>query len=549
MKTCIQVRGAWASLYGAPVSHLEKCLTVLDPKRFYSRAYREKRWDGKVRLYSDRQFPAGLVRRVLEHLEKEGIDVAVIGYGDEGTPVDPERMVLGYCPVPGPGDRMFDEMWEHQLGACQAILRNKRGVIKSPTASGKSFMVAATARYFWEEKEWTSLVIVPKKGLLHQTANYFKRCYGDALEVGVCGDGLRTFGTVTVGTAQTLIGFRPRRLRRKDKKTGRVRYQTIPADKELRDLIKTTDVLYLDECHHSSSDSWSEIAMYCGAHRRYGLSGTPLKNSEIADLKMIGATGPIIYDVGVERLMSVGLAARPKIAMVMSDEASEQELPYTWETREDNHGVPRKRRVDLPYREAYDRGVVESDRHNAAVVRAVCWLVEHGRQTLILCRRKAQFTKLADMLEDGGLEFRAIWGSTVTPERERAKKLLNTGKISVLLATVILDEGEDIERVEGLVLAEGVKVATNVIQRIGRGMRKKHHQEANDVWVVDFCPTCHPKLMEHARDRCVAYEAEGHEVVVVDEWPAPGDTEFDDTHLLPFERWEEVKEEEDGDGE
>lgn len=292
--------------------------------------------------------------------------------------------------------------------------------------------------------------------------------------------------------------------------------------------------------HRASSDSWQDIAMYSGAHHRYGLSGTPLKDSEIADMKMIGATGPIIYDVGVRHLIDEGLAARPRIAIVMSDNASGPELPFEWTTRTNSRGVTRPYRLNLGYKEAYVQGVVENDHLNTAVVRAVCWLVEQGRQTLILTRRKEHFKRIANLLEEAGLEFRAVWGSTPTPERDDAKKLLNAGKIKVLLATVIFDEGEDVERIEGLVLAEGVKVPTNVLQRIGRGMRKKYHQEENDVWVVDFCPTNHPKLMEHARDRVRTYESESHEVLVVEAWPEKDDTEFDDKHLLPFNRWEEA---------
>ena len=113
MRANIQVKGAWASLYGAETEHLAKCLTVLDPKRFYNSAFRERRWDGRVRLYEGRTFPSGLTPRVVEHLEHEGIDVAVIGYEDK-KPVDLSRLTLDYMAIPGPGGKMFDEMWEHQ---------------------------------------------------------------------------------------------------------------------------------------------------------------------------------------------------------------------------------------------------------------------------------------------------------------------------------------------------------------------------------------------------------------------------------------------------
>lgn len=188
----------------------------------------------------------------------------------------------------------------------------------------------------------------------------------------------------------------------------------------------------------------------------------------------------------------------------------------------------------LPYRDAYEKGVVENEFHNRAVVRAVEWLVDRGRQTIVLCRRKAHFTVLAQMFEECGLSFCAVWGSTDNSDRKHAKGLFGAREINVVLATTIWDEGEDVSGVEALVLAEGVKVSTNSRQRIGRGMRA----DSEDVWVVDFVPLCHPKLISHALARARAYESEGYETTAVEAWPGLEEEPGDD--LLPFERWEEV---------
>ncbi len=105
--------------------------------------------------------------------------------------------------------------------------------------------------------------------------------------------------------------------------------------------------------------------------------------------------------------------------------------------------------------------------------------------------------------------------------------------MKVLLGSEVLGEGEDIKNVEAVVLAEGVKVITNVLQRIGRGMRLKP-QCNNTVWVVDFIPCSHRRLYEHGIERILHYEAEGHVVQVVDEWPALADKDYLWPTLLPF---------------
>ena len=527
MKASIHVSGAWSQLHGTSTSVLEETLTVMDPRRFFNRAYRERRWDGKVRLYQGRSFPAGLNERVVEALNKKGIDVLVVA-AEETTALDTTRVDETFLGLVGP--HRDSDLWEHQIEAAKALLSHRRGVIKVPTGGGKTEIMAIVARFLWEERGWRTLIVVPRKGLARQTAKRFNILYDGDIEIGQCGDGKREVGVVTVGTAQTLIKFLPQK--RKDRKTKRVKI--IPPDPALRQMVLQYEVLILDETHHASSESWYTIAMQSGAIRRYGLSGTPLKNEEIADLRMVGATGEVMYTVPPKVLIELGIAAKPKVVMVAAENASGPELPMVdkWvRIKGKVHSIEKP----VPYQEAYRKGIVENDVHNAAVIQAAVWLVDHGKRTLLLCRRKDHWTRLRNLLEESGLEYLAVWGDTDTEERDRAKTLLDAGKIGVVLATTIFDEGEDVPGIDAIVLAEGVKVQTNSLQRVGRGMRGKK-DTLNEVWVVDFCPTCHPKLSDHAYARAVAYTSEGYEVAVLEEWPKPGEEPVGE--LLPFKEWD-----------
>ncbi len=527
MKPSINIKGAWAELYGAPMEVLEDNLTCLDPKRFFNHAFRQKRWDGKVRLYDGNKFPAGLTDRVIAALNEDGHDVNVVRK-QEKTVLDTDRIDKTFFTNLGP--KQDQPLWEHQVEAVRQLLAYASGIVKIPTGGGKTACQALIARFLWEERGWRTLLVVPRKGLARQTAAMFNRLYDGDLEVGQCGDGVREVGVITVGTAQTLIKFMPQR--RRNRKTKQI--QIIPPDPALRQMVYEYEVLILDETHHASSETWYTIAMQSNALRRYGFSGTPLKKQEIADMRMTGATGPVVYTVHPKTLIALGIAAKPKVCIVASENASGPMLPSetTWKTI---RGRCRRVEKPLPYAEAYRLGVVENERHNGAVIRAVVWLVDHGKRTLVLCRHKEHWRTLNVLLEETGVEYLAIWGATETDERDRAKDLLDKGKIDVVLATTILDEGEDVPGIDAIVLAEGVKVQTNAIQRIGRGMRGKKGR-LNEVWVVDFAPTCHPTLVNHAADRASAYDAEGHEVVVLDTWPKPG--EEPDGELLPFKEWD-----------
>lgn len=543
-RAAIYVRGPWAELHNGPENALEACLAVRHPHPWMSRAYRQKQWDGMLRLYTGNKFPAGLTERVAAHLADMGRDVFVNGLR-ERKPHDWSFIDKRYLPPTG----KFKKLWQHQLDAVIALLQATRGICKAPTGSGKTAIIAAIARALFEEYEWRSLILVPKKGLMHQTAEALQGFYGDDLKVGWMGDGERVMGDVIVATGQTMQGFRPRVM-----KKGRRRV-SVPPDKQLRDIVKHFEVIFGDECHRASSDTWYDIFMNSGAKRRYGFSATPLKSEEIADLKLTGATGPVIYECDSGALIDAGLAAKPKIAMLMADtvsgkviekkckrvarEAVYERAMVKWEKRRKGK-MPREDKIKPDqkevYRAAYRLGIVENDAHNATVLRAVQWLVDNKRKPLVLCRLKAHWTKLSEMFEEAGLPFIAIWGASDKGDRDLAKSAYGSGRTKIVLATTIWDEGEDIPGVDSIVLAEGVRSMTNTLQRIGRGMRR----DSKDVWVVDIVPTCHSMLAAQAASRADTYEAEGYEVALVEDWPALDEELSDRAYrdLLPFRRWD-----------
>lgn len=531
MRAAIYVKGAWAELRNAPDGTLEACLAVKHPNPWHSRAFREHRWDGMIRLFRGTKFPAGLTPHVIEHLRDIGKDVFVSGFA-EAHVHDWSRIKADYLPAVG----RFEKLWPHQLEAIHAALAARCGIIKSPTGSGKTEIIGAIARALFEEFDWNTLVLVPKKGLMHQTVERLQVYYGDDLKVGWMGDSERVEGDVIVATAQTMQGYKPRKVGKRMK----------PADLQLREIVKKFQVVIGDECHRTSSDTWYDLFMNSGAHRRYGFSATPLKDSELSDFKLIGATGPVIYSCDTSKLIEAGLAAQPKIVMVMSEHASGPDLTKevtrvareaTIERRIEK-GLkvrsPKKVKPDPKelYRCAYRMGVAENKHHNAAVIRAVQWLVDQGRKPLVLCRYKPHYEELRTRLEETGISFMAVWGASDKGDRDLAKKSYGDGTTRVVLATTIWDEGEDIPGVDAIVLAEGVKSMTNALQRIGRGMRR----DTKDVWVVDFVPTSHPTLRKHAGARAESYEQEGHDLVLIEAWPENDTFDFGD-ELLPFKNW------------
>jgi superfamily II DNA or RNA helicase len=521
MRPSILIRGAHAYLTGVNGDTVEECLedrlTALMPGHEYAPSFQSGHWDGYVRLYRNRRFPAGATNRVRKWFLARGAKPTI----ETCDNPHPSAKVVGKNYLPERG--RFKGLWPHQLEAIHTMIKHDRGISQVPTGGGKTECMVAVAKFFHNTLGWKTLIVTSRRGLARQTAERFRTYLGDKLRIGQCGDGKRETEDcdVVCATAATLMQFRSHKTRRGKRVHGKAS-RMAPGDPRLAKVLNTFMVLILDECHHSASSSWYDIAMASKAKRRYGMSGTPLRSSKLNDLRVIGATGPIIYRMRTQTLISAGLAARPLIAMVMSPNASGPRLPRT---------VTRTGVWEMPYADAYEMGIANNRHHNAAVIRAVQWIHDKGRQILILCRRKTQWTTLCALLEATGIRYHAVWGATTTDERTYAKRMMRERKLPVVLASTVWDEGEDLYSVDALVLAEGVQVKTSVLQRIGRGMREGNR----DLWVVDFAPTNHATLLKHSVRRAVAYEKEGHPVYLVENWPPLDAFDFDEwPHLLPF---------------
>lgn len=519
----IRIKGAWAELHGFDAEKvLPTTCAFKHPDRRFNAAFRRGDWDGLIRLYRGNRFPAGLVDRVVERLGELKVS-SRLKYEDSPLP-NLDRLTKTY--LTHPEDENF-ALYDHQLAGMQACLKVYRGVVKLATGSGKTEIMYGVARYLYEEFGYRSLVVEPKKGACRQTVERFEKYTQGEFEIGMLAEGQRRVGPITVATGQTLLGYKTRF----KKVPGSRSKKRVLADPILRDVVRDFEVLLYDECHRGSSDSWFEIAMESNAVHRYGFSGTPLVYDDLLDGKLVAATGPILYEGDTDALIQQGFTAKPRIAMVWHENAHGPDLAKVEQWDEDTQDV---KFVPLPYQKAYEQGVVDNPHLNAAVVRAASWFVDHGRQTLVLCRRKAHFNQLHELLLEAGLSVAGVWGSTDNSDRDHAKRAFGDRKINVVLATTIWDEAEDIPSVEAVVLADGVKATTTTLQRIGRGMRP----DSEDVWFVDFVPGCHPQLTKHAIKRAETYEGEGYETVLWEKWPAPMEEDFG-YELLPFEKWDE----------
>jgi superfamily II DNA or RNA helicase len=313
-----------------------------------------------------------------------------------------------------------------------------------------------------------TLFMVTTRELLYQARERFlKRLNVTEEEVGIIGDGHWEPGTwVTIATVDTL-----------ESRVGKT---------ECQDFLKTIKVLFADECHHLGSETWFEICTLCPADYRYGLSGTPMDRTDGANLRLLGAIGDIIVDIPNKFLVENGISARSSIIF------SKVTAPV----------LPKK----TPYATAYKQGIVDNPNALSMIVDWVKVFASLNLGTLVLCEEIAHGKAIDEALwtaTDGVfIPHQFIYGEEATDVRRNTLKDFAEGRLPVLIASTILDEGVDVPTIDALILAGSRKSRIKTMQRLGRGLRGKK------LIAVEFANFCHDHLLRHSLQRYEDYKKE-----------------------------------------
>lgn len=350
-----------------------------------------------------------------------------------------------------------------------------RGMIWVPTGGGKSRMAVAMAHAV--PGKWLFLVhrghlAEDVKGRWDSTVGPIEGC-----EAGMIGAGEWRVGErLTCATLQTLHDS-----------LGSQRF---------KDLAKEVTGVIVDEAHVAPAATFYKTIMSLDAARyRIGLSGTPLARGDRKGLVAIGAMGPVIYRVRPQELIDQGYLAPPTIRVI----PCYQKTPAGLET----------------YRECYDALIVDSAHRNAAVTRAAVLCEKPG---IVFVESLRHGSLLTRFLRKQGLNVEFISGKTKKDLRIKGIKDLADGRLDLLVATRVFNEGVDIPDLRSVVMAAAGKSEIAAIQRVGRALRPAEGKESATIY--EFGDKGNRFLHDHAVARFRSYRGEGYPVIVdQDVWP------------------------------
>ena len=143
--------------------------------------FRNRVWDGKIRLYSyaTGQLYVGLYPYLKDWCKKKDVHIVessqILAY-NSGIAADIDGLIESYDMSITPRD--------YQINAFKFALEYERGLVLSPTASGKSLIIYMLCRHYMNMINNNILIIVPTTSLVEQLYKDFKD-YGFNVEKNV----------------------------------------------------------------------------------------------------------------------------------------------------------------------------------------------------------------------------------------------------------------------------------------------------------------------------------------------------------------------------
>lgn len=261
-------------------------------------------------------------------------------------------------------------------------------------------------------------------------------------------------------------------------------------------LLENCRCFIADEAHHSSSTTWYDTFMLMeNAEFRIGLTGTVDEKDDPVNLaKLRGATGETIIEISNDFLIRKGYSAKPTIYLETIDKPENM--------------------VAHNYQDAYAIGIVDNEYRNEVIARRVKDRVRSEKACLVIVNQTKHGEYLEKRLKELDVDCEFIHGSRSNEDRQSALDNLADGTLSVLIATTILDEGVDVSGINCVWMAGGGKSYKKVLQRVGRGLRKK--EDGSGLEVYDFLDYTNNYLTRHTLDRYDYYRDEKFEIVKTD---------------------------------
>ena len=414
---------------------ISEFFTFYVPGYKFMPAFRNRMWDGKIRLFSQKtkEIYFGLFPYIKAFAEERGY-VIVAGKDVEIDNKVDRDVVTKFSNSLG---QKF-EARDYQIDAIFHSLKRNRALLVSPTASGKSFIIYSLIRYYThlikDEPNNRILLIVPTTSLVEQMYTDFES-YGWNVKKNChrlySGYSNQTDKKVLISTWQSLY-------------------------KLPKEYFEQFGVVFGDEAHLFKSKSLTEImSKLTDCKYRIGLTGT-LDGAHTHKLVLEGLFGAVNKVTTTKKLMDKNQLSNLVVRCLI--------LKHT----EANCKIVSKGK----YQDEIDYLVSSTPRNN--FIRNLALKLKGN--TLILFQLVEKHGKnLQQIIKDKAEEGRKIfyiYGGVDTEEREKARAIVEKEDNAIIVASYgTFSTGINIKNLHNIIFASPSKSRIRNLQSIGRGLR------------------------------------------------------------------------------
>ncbi|MFA5484956.1 MAG: DEAD/DEAH box helicase family protein [Candidatus Pacearchaeota archaeon] len=427
---------------------LKSFFSCYAPNYKYHPKFKAKIWNGKISFYNVKEqlLPIGLTYQLKEFLNRYDYKIKFLFDPNELINDISIDQINDFYEAIFRNTDFFPRDYQHQ--AIYTALKKKRGIIESPTASGKSLIIYSIIRFVLGVTEGKILLVVPSISLTTQMFNDFVE-YGwfDAYD----------YSSILYSGSKKYD---------KNKRILISTYQSLHRKKE--NFFEDFDCVIIDETQQAKSNSIKTILQNCvNANYRFGLTGT--LPTDVADINNIyGYIGPKIFSLKSNTLIDKGFLSKIKIVNML--------IQYSEEEKKLN------RKRTFPEE---SRAIAENTDRNK-VIKYIVKNINNKDNTLILCEKIDHLKSIKEYVDENFSETHEIfmiYGNTNVDEREKIRKYMNENKSVILVASYgTMSTGVNISRIHHIIFASSYKSKIKVLQSIGRGLRKHKEKSKLILW-------------------------------------------------------------------
>ena len=433
---------------------LSEYFTFFVPGYQFVPAYKNKIWDGKIRLFNLQSYTIylGLLPYLKEFCEEREytfeFDETRADLEDEFSLyqakkfIDSLQLHSNNSPI---------EVREHQLNAFIHAMQSRRALLVSPTASGKSLIIYLLFRQFLDYQNLKGLIIVPTTSLVEQLYSDFKD-YSSHNGFDVSENVHRIYQG-----------------KEKNSETSKLYISTWQSLYNLpKEYFQQFDYIIGDEAHLFKAQSLTNIMTSATKTKyRIGLTGT-LDGTKTHKLVLEGLFGSAEKVISTKELIDKKQLADFTIkCLILKHPDDVCEKSRDWSYQEEIEYL-----ITSENRNRFIRNLSVSLNKNTLVLYQM--VEKHGKILYNLIKEKATDRKV--FFVHGGVE---------AEDREMIRSIMEKESDAIIVASFgTFSTGINIRNLHNIIFASPSKSRVRNLQSIGRGLRQNTGKEVATLYDI-----------------------------------------------------------------